>query len=69
MKAAAIVIGVVIVSLGALWLLQGLGAVTMRPVLCFANCTPIEGPVLSWAITGLVTLIVGVFTLRFGLKK
>jgi hypothetical protein len=29
--------------LGALWLLQGLGIVQMQPILCFVDCTPIQG--------------------------
>jgi hypothetical protein len=55
MKLIAPVLGVVAVLLGGLWLLQGLGVVHMRPILCFANCEPVEGPSLAWAAIGIAT--------------
>jgi hypothetical protein len=51
--------GSIAILLGGLWLLQGLGLVNMRPILCFANCEPIQGPSVIWAIIGAVTLAVG----------
>lgn len=69
MKTIAIVFGTLIALLGALWLLQGLGLVTMKPILCFANCTPIEGPAPLWAIIGAVALIAGMHSIRFGLRR
>ena len=65
MKRVALVLGVLSVLLGGLWLLQGLGVVHLRPILCFANCTPIEGPSTPWAIAGAVAVIAGVLAIRF----
>jgi hypothetical protein len=55
----ALFFGVIAVSLGGLWLLQGLGIVHLRPILCFADCAPLQGPSVAWAIIGSVTLGVG----------
>ncbi len=55
----ALVLGVIAVSLGGLWLLQGLGIVHLRPILCFADCAPLQGPSVAWVIIGAVTLGVG----------
>ena len=51
--------GVVAALLGGLWLLQGLGLVNIRPVLCFADCVPVQGPSTTWAIIGALALAVG----------
>lgn len=59
-----LVSGAVGMLLGGLWLLQGLGIVRIRPILCFANCTPIQGPSTAWAIVGAVVFVVGVLALR-----
>jgi len=40
---ARIVFGVALSLLGLLWLLQGADLVHMRPILCVANCKPLEG--------------------------
>lgn len=64
MKRVTFVVGVLSILLGGLWLLQGLGIVHIRPILCFANCTPIEGPSPMWAIIGIVVLIGGVVAVR-----
>ena len=65
MKKIALVLGVLGVLLGGLWLLQGLGLVRLRPILCFANCEPIEGPSATWAIAGAIVLVVGILSIRF----
>ena len=44
MRVASLVFGVIAVLLGGIWLLQGLGIVLVRPILCFADCVPIQGP-------------------------
>lgn len=69
MKIVALIAGVICVLLGGLWLLQGLGAITMAPLLCFANCTPIEGPSSTWAAIGLVMLLAGAAALGYALKR
>jgi hypothetical protein len=55
--------GVILVLLGGLWLLQGLGAVTVPPLLCLADCEPLEGPSPTWAVIGFLALAAGVFAL------
>jgi hypothetical protein len=52
MKKVALVIGLIAAPLGALWLLQGLGIVHLRPILCFADCVPVQGPSTAWAVIG-----------------
>ena len=50
---------VVAMLLGGLWLMQGLGIVHLRPLLCFADCAPVQGPSAQWAVIGAITLAVG----------
>ena len=58
-RLTAFVFGMVAVLLGGLWLLQGFGIVRLRPILCFADCAPIQGPSMTWAIVGTIALVVG----------
>jgi hypothetical protein len=58
-RIAAMICGVIAVLLGGLWLLQGLGIVHLRPILCFADCVPVQGPSTTWAVVGAVTLAAG----------
>ena len=69
MKKIAFVVGVICILLGGLWLLQGLGVVHIRPILCFADCEPIQGASRAWAIIGLLTITVGAIAIFFSLKK
>lgn len=57
MKILLPIISVVAILLGGLWLLQGLGLVHIRPILCFANCEPVS---TGWVIAGLVVMLVGI---------
>ena len=59
MRTVALVFGVIAVLLGGLWLLQGLGIVQLWPILCFADCAPIQGPSVTWAVVGTIALAVG----------
>ena len=59
MRVITLVLGIIAIMLGGLWLLQGLGIVHMRPILCFADCAPVQGSSVIWAIIGSVTLAVG----------
>ena len=59
MKKTSFFIGLIAVLLGGLWLLQGLGIVHLRPVLCFADCDPIQGPSATWAVIGVAVLAAG----------
>lgn len=69
MKKAARVIGVISVLLGGLWLLQGLGVVDVRPILCFADCDPIQGASSVWATIGFLLLTVGIVAIFCSLKR
>ena len=64
MKTIAAVVGVLSLLLGGLWLLQGLGIVHLRPILCFANCTPLQGPSTTWALVGILAMAAGILLLR-----
>ena len=59
MRILALVFGIAAISLGGLWLLQGLGVVQIRPILCFADCAPIQGPSTTWAVVGALALVLG----------
>jgi hypothetical protein len=59
MKWLLIVVGVILVLLGGLWFLQGTGLVTIQPILCVADCAPLEGGSATWTIVGLVAFIIG----------
>lgn len=59
MRSVALVCGIIAILLGGLWLLQGLGVVQLRPILCFADCAPIQGPSAMWAVIGAITVAVG----------
>jgi hypothetical protein len=52
-------IGLIAALFGGLWLLQGTGIVQMQPILCFADCVPIQGPSTTWAVIGAVVLTAG----------
>lgn len=65
MKILLLIVGIMCVLLGGLWLLQGLGWVTIPPILCVAECEALEGPSPGWAITGAVVAAVGVAALVF----
>lgn len=60
MKTLILVVSIMAVLLGGLWLLQGLGLVQMKPILCFGNCQPVEGPSATWVVAGLLLLIAGI---------
>jgi hypothetical protein len=68
-KTIILVPGVIAVLLGGLWLLQGLGLVHIRPILCFADCEPIVGPSPGWAIAGAVALVAGGLAVLWSLGR
>jgi hypothetical protein len=69
MKYLGAAFGVVVILLGGLWFLQGTGLVTIPPILCVAECEPLEGPSLLWALAGLVALFIGGALLWFSLRR
>lgn len=69
MKTIALVVGVICVLLGGLWMFQALGIVQVRPILCFADCAPIQGPSSTWAIVGVIALASGVLAISYSRKR
>jgi hypothetical protein len=69
MKTIALVVGVIGVLLGGLWLLQGLGVVHVQPILCVADCTPIQGSSPTWAIAGFFVVSAGALAIFYSLKQ
>ena len=59
MRKAAFLIGLVAVLLGGLWLLQGIGIEHLRPILCFADCLPLQGRSATWTVIGAFVLPAG----------
>jgi hypothetical protein len=68
MKAFVLVVSVIAVLLGGLWLLQGLGLVQVRPILCFADCEPVQGPSSTWLIVGILVVTGGILGVRYSFK-
>lgn len=60
MRAVLGVVGVAGILLGGLWLLQGLGLVQVRPILCVADCETVQGPSLGWVLAGAAVALCGV---------
>ncbi len=69
MKKVALFTGLIAALLGGLWLLQGLGIVHMRPILCFADCVPVQGPSTTWALIGAGALALGGFAVFWSFKR
>ena len=69
MKVAVGILGLLALSLGALWVLQGTGLIHIRPILCVAQCEEIQGPSLVWAVAGLVLAAIGAWAARFGFRR
>jgi hypothetical protein len=61
--------GVLAVLLGGLWLLQGLGVVHMKPILCVAHCAPLQGPSTTWAIAGGLLALLGLIGALYGFRR
>lgn len=63
MRKIALAVGIICVLLGGLWLLQGLGLVHVRPILCFADCAPLQEASTTYAILGLLMVVAGAFAI------
>jgi LPXTG-motif cell wall-anchored protein len=61
--------GTTFALLGGLWLLQGLGIVHVKPILCFADCAEIQGQSATWSIVGGVVLSVGIILIFWRFKR
>ena len=66
---ARILFGVALMLLGLLWLLQGADVVRIRPILCVANCTPLEGGSVGWMAAGALVLVVGLLVIASGIRR
>jgi hypothetical protein len=69
MKVLLTVLGIAAVLLGGLWLLQGLGLVHVKPILCFADCAPVQGPSALWAVVGGALLLAGLAALARAMRR
>jgi hypothetical protein len=61
MRLVVLIVSVLGVLLGGFWLLQGLALVQVEPILCFADCEPVEGPSVTWAVIGSLSVAAGIF--------
>ena len=69
MRAVGLIVSVIAVLLGGLWSIQGLGLVEIRPILCFADCEPVQGPSLTWIVVGFLVMAAGVFGIQRFVKR
>lgn len=69
MRIVSLSLGAVAVLLGGLWLLQGLGLLRIEPILCLAECEPLEGASPTWTIIGFVVLVAGALALVYALRR
>jgi hypothetical protein len=65
---ARILFGVALTLLGLLWLLQGADLIHIRPILCVANCKPLEGGSVGWMTAGALLLVVGLLVITSGVR-
>jgi hypothetical protein len=68
-RIAAVIVGVILAILGLIWFLQGIAILNVCPVLCFADCECITGGSSFWAISGVISIIIGVGILYVSLKR
>ena len=68
-KIALAAAGAVIALLGALWMLQGLGIVHVRPILCVADCAAVEGASPTYAVIGLLMVAAGALAIFLAVKR
>jgi hypothetical protein len=68
-KLLLVIVGLVVALLGGLWLVQGLGMVQIRPILCVANCEVLQGPSTTWTLVGLAALLIGAALIYIALRR
>ena len=68
-KNVVLVFSFLLALLGGLWLLQGLGIVNVRPILCFVDCATFQGPSPTWAVIGAITLAVSGLLIFWSSKR
>lgn len=55
----AVIIGILLALLGALWFLQGTGLVVIEPIFCVTDCEPVTGANSQWTIMGATAFLIG----------
>ena len=55
--------------LGLLWLLQGADVLHVRPILCLANCKPLEARSLGWMTAGAGVLLGGLLAIAVAFRR
>ena len=66
---ARILLGAVLSLLGLLWLLQGADLVHIRPILCVADCKPLEGGAVGWMTAGALVLVAGLLVIVSAVRR
>lgn len=69
MNALILILGVVLTLLGGLWTLQGLGVVTLEPILCVAACEPVQGPSSTWVAIGVAMIVLSMFATALSRRR
>ena len=69
MKKMVLIIGALGVLLGGLRLLQGLGVVHVKPILCFADCAPVQAASAEWAIAGFLLVLAGIVAILWSVRR
>ena len=64
-----ILLGVVSMLLGLLWFLQGADLLHVRPILCLANCKPVEGGSIRWTTAGALVFVLGLLAIAAGRRR
>ena len=62
-------IGMIGVSLGVLWFLQGADLIRIKPILCFADCAYVTGGSKFWEAIGALVFIVGILIIGIAFKR
>lgn len=62
-------LGIVLASLGLLWVLQGADIIRIEPIGCVTNCEPITGGSPLWFAIGVLSLLAGLLLLGLGARR
>lgn len=52
-------VAALLTALGLFWFAQGIGLVTVDPILCTGDCRPVQAPAPQWQFAGGATALVG----------
>ena len=62
-------LGTLSTLLGFFWFLQGADLAHVRPILCLANCQPLEGGSIGWMVAGALFAVVGLLAVVTSLRR